>query len=198
MNTFQAGEELLEYRVVDLSQLFLDTKESENDTSSFFSSFTGGKTNQAFELRGEPKDFLLTLRFFIWLRRFATEICYRRALGDVGTVLCSVYGMGDRIRPHWVQDLGELSQEMMKQLDKQSEKILQMTEEVDVATLWDEVEKKFSPDSLLAFVYMLDSTTEERERVNIKGNVSILPAFFAVNYFTAIQKEFTWDGLDLK
>ncbi len=197
MGTPDTGEELLSYRVIALSSLPLLLPTQTEQCSEIFSSFTGGQVHDAVELR-ETADFFSALFFFLWLRRTVPEICYRPELETVGVVVFSIYAWDEKLRPVWVKEILELSQEEIEQVEGLAKEVSFNEGVIDIVSVWENVKQRCPKASERALIELFDILTEDKQEVSLEGVIPLLPALLTVNYLVALRKTVTWNGMVLR
>lgn len=186
-------EELLSYRVIDLSLLPLLLPTETEKYSDIFLSFANGKIHEPVELRGEG-DFFSSLFFFLWLRRTVPEVCYRQKIGATGTVIFSIYNEDEKLRPVWVKEVRELSKEESEDVEKISKETPFDDGKVDITALWEKVEAHFPKMNVLALVQVFDMLVSDKKEIHLEGVISIVPALVSINYLVATHKTVVWNG----
>lgn len=194
METPHVDEELLSYRVIDLSVLPLLLPTEIEKYSDIFLSFTKGKIHEPVELRGEG-DLFTTLFFFLWLRRTVPEICYRQKAEEAGEVIFSIYGRNEKLRPVWMQETKELSKEEKESVKRIAKEISFEDNKVDIAFAWQKIATEFREGKTLFLVQLFDGLLSDEKKVFIEGTIPNSGALLVMNYLVSTHRVVVWNGI---
>lgn len=198
MEISRKDEELLAYRVIELSslpsQLLLTSPEKHSDV---FLSFMDGKVHGAVELRGDG-DLFSVLFFFLWLRRTAPEVCYRSKLGEPGAVIFSIYDRTEKLRPVWLQEMRGLSEEEKRSVEEVSKQIPFGDGKMNIASVWQKMTERFPEASIPALIELFDVMIQDQRTVFLEGAIPVFPALFVANYLIATHRTLVWNGMTIQ
>jgi hypothetical protein len=180
--------ELIEYKIINLSEIKTKTQIKKI----------------AEEIKNEPVELLGTntlasvFNLFITIAPIADEIIYREKKDADGQLIFSRLFDDDIIRPTDVKPISFWAEEdllffqTMQRQDRTTEIIL------DLKFLWDKATYQTIEDPLKKFLQYLYCISQKKETVEIKGEIPLLPALIALNWFRFFAKDIFYKTTKLK
>lgn len=196
MTMSHVDEELLAYRVIDLSELPLLLPTEVEQRSDIFLSFTNGKIHEPVELRGEG-DFFSVIFFFVLLRRTTPEICYRQNIESMGRVVFSIYDSYQKLRPRWIETVRELTEEEKETVNRIAEETSIADGKIDIVALWEQVCRQCPEMSTSALVLALDQLVSEEKEIHMEGVIPLVSALAVMNYLLSTRRLVQWNGIPI-
>lgn len=118
--------------------------------------------NEPIEIRGITSVFFI-LQLFVELRKYATEVIYRKSEEDQAVLVFSSLNKEEYNHPIFVEEISEITEEKWKELQQKS--INANTDNLDIEKLWEE-----SDQDLKTFRDNLWSISDEIKKLHMKLN----------------------------
>ncbi|MFH2105008.1 MAG: hypothetical protein ABII72_02105 [Parcubacteria group bacterium] len=196
---FQPGqEELIEYKVIDLAEIFKDIQIFKNakdatEVKERIKTITADVINEPVELCGKT-SLVFVLLLFTDLTCYADEVIYRTdQKNKQANIIFSRLNPDQFIHPFGVEEPAEWTEKELAALNEKRVQDKKKTVEIDLAAEWQQAAKQ--KNQLKDFLQQIYSINRDKQEVKLSDEIPILPALLVASWFSQSKGKIYYEDI---